>query len=537
MRVRRVSRRGIRLLSISAFLAITLVGAQAIIEPSATNIYCSVISAIAASVTFVHCLRHDIVQRFPVSSFAVMGFSVTTYALPLAAQTFSGRPLIYNLLVPQETFNASVAFQAVILAAHLTYANVALLQRPSQWLARNVLRPIWIFRTPRSVEFWALGLMGMGATWISRIMFGDAVEFGNVGGKFLQALTPFIVAPFFIPLRSYFLDRDVPDSPLNKPLLIGYFGLVLITAVFFNARAVFAIILFTVGLSIFMMMAMKRLTFSSRTKGLLMIGVILCIPLASAAQDLATAMQVGRLLRGKADPAEIAMETFRAFGDKERLEAVRRDEASMTMESGYGGYSEIYLESEFFQRLTYTKYTDLTMAASINLADFQRDAIKRDAYESIVSILPTPLITMLGLDVNKANRDFSTGDVYANLAFHQELGGYRTGSTITNTIDILEMLWPVVVFLICLVLFIQFDSYGLMVNGRVQISAIAFILLYEIVARGLVYESFRSLIDNMTRAYIQAILVYTVLTVGARIGTMPLAIFRTRTPARRLRHA
>ena len=217
------------------------------------------------------------------------------------------------------------------------------------------------------------------------------------------------------------------------------------------------------------------------------------------------------------------METVRAFGDKARLEAMRRDEASMTMESGFSGISEIYLESEFFQRLTYTKYTDLTMAASLRLSDFQQSQIRRDAYEGIISILPTPIINALGLSVDKANRGFSTGDVYANLAFNEDLGGYRTGSSITNTIDVLSVFWPLVVFVICILMFIEFDSYSLMHDGRLLISAISFVLLYEIVARGLVYESFRSLVESASRAYIQAIFVYTILTLGIRLALAPLA--------------
>ncbi|WP_340268369.1 hypothetical protein [Sphingobium mellinum] len=518
-----ISRFGLRMLLICSVGAAMLVLAQVIIEPSVVNIYCSILCAVAAVATTIHCLRPRTVNRFPISSMAVMGFAVTTYALPLVAQTMSWRPLIYNLLVPREVFEATIAFQAVILAAHIVYTNTPALQAPSRWLARRVLKPIWIFRVPRPVELWALGLLGIGATWVSRILFGDAVEFGNVGGKFLQALVPFIVAPFFIPLRRYFFDRDIADPPATVAMLTGYFALVLVTALFFNARVIFAVCIFTMLLSILMMAAMGRVHFSRRAKIMIVIGALLALPAASVAQDLATAMQVGRLLRGQATPAEIAMETVRAFGDKARLEAMRRDEASMTMESGFSGFSEIYLQSEFFQRLTYTKYTDLTMAASLRLSDFQQAQIRRDAYEGIVSILPTPVINAFGLSVNKADRGFSTGDVYANLAFNQDLGGYRTGSSITNTIDVLSVFWPLVVFVICIVIFIEFDSYSLMHEGRLLISAISFMLLYEIVARGLVYESFRSLVDSASRAYVQAIVVYTILTLGIRLALAPLA--------------
>jgi hypothetical protein len=521
MKVGQVSRRGSRALLYAAVIATLLVAVQAIIDPSVINIYCSVLCAIGGAITFLYCLRPATIQRFPISTVAVLGFAVTTYALPLLAQTLSWRPLVYNLLVPREVFEATLTYQAVLLAAHIAYTNAPFLQAPSRWLARNALRPIWVFRVPRPIEFWALGMMGLVATWVSRILFGDAVEFGDVAGKFLQALVPFIVAPFFIPLRGAFFDKPMPSSPLTLPLLGGYFGLVILTAVFFNARVIFAFCVFTLLLSVLMMAAMGRLQFSRRAKILLLVSVVAAMPLTSIAQDLATAMQAARLLRGKADSSEIAAETFRAFMDKPRLEAIRKDSAGMTQESGYSGFSEIYLESEFFQRLTYTKYTDLTMAASLRLTPFQKEQIRKDARDGILSILPTPIIKALGFQLDKSNRFFSTGDVYANLAFNQELGGFRTGSSITNTIDVLDVFWPLVVFMISIVLFIEFDSFTLQTDGRLVVSALSFILLYEIVARGLVYESFRSLVDNSTRAYIQGVFVYTVLTLGTRIALAP----------------
>jgi hypothetical protein len=529
----RLSRRGARMLIFSAIAAIALVSAQAVIDHSAENIYCTIISTIAAAVTAIYCLRYDVVSRFPISSFAVLGFCITTYAMPLVVQTFSDRSLIFNLLVPRQTFEATIAFQAVILAAHLSYANMRFLQLPSRWLAERVLKPIWIFRVPRALEFWALGIMGMGATWVSRILYSDAVNFGDTGGKFLQALVVFIVAPFFIPLRSYFLNRPVANPPLTMPLLAAYFGMVILTAVFFNARAIFAIVVFTVLLSVLMMIAMRRIVFTSRAKLMTVVAAIAIVPVMGVAQDLATAMQVARLQRGQATPMEIAAVTFDAFNDKARLAAMRSDEESQTAGAGYSGLSEVYIQNEFFQRLTYTKYTDLTMAASLRLTEFQKAAIKRDSYEGIVSILPTPMINFLGFDVNKENRSFSTGDVYANLAFNQQLGGYSTGSSITNSIDVLDLYWPVAIFCISIILFIEFDSYTLQSNGGPMISGIAFVLLYAIVGQGLVYESFRSLFENMTRAYVQAIFVYTVLTLGLRIVIAPFS----RSSFRGLRHA
>lgn len=514
--------RGRLLPLVSALFGIVLVAMQAIIDPSGVNVYCAIITAIASAVTISYCLHYSVIQRFPVSIMAVLGFGVTTYALPLIAQSFSGKPLVFNLLVPRETFEWTIAFQAVLLAAHVTYANLPILQSVSQSLARNVLRPLWIFRMPTVLELWTLGFMGISATWISRILYSDAVEFGNVGGKFLQALVPFIVVPFFIPFRAMFAVRPKATPALTTSLLAGYFVLVILTAVFFNARAIFAVIVFTILLAFFMMIAMRRLMFSSRVKVWMVIVAIAVIPLTSVAQDLATAMQIARGLRGSADPAEIAQATAEAFHDKEAIARFRKIEAAKTTESGFSGFSEIYLDSEFLQRLTYTKYTDLTMAASQRLTDFQRQAIRKDASDGIISILPTPIINFLSLDVDKRDRSFSTGDVYANLAFNQELGGYRSGSSITNSIDVLGQFWPLVIFAIAIIMFVLLDSYTLVLEGRLMISALTFVLMYQIFARGLVYDSFRELVDGVSRAYIQSLFVYVLLTLTVRILVAPL---------------
>ena len=464
------------------------------------------------------------ITRYPLSSMAVFGFGVTTYGLALVAQSLSWRAIDFNLLSPRETFEWTAAFQAVIILAHFLYTKVHAFPKASQILADRVLRPIWIFRMPTAPELWMLGAMGIGSTWISRILYADAVDFGNVGGKFLQALVPFIVAPFFIPFRSRFLLKRVSMPRFSVPLLVGYFSLVVATAVFFNARAVFAVVLLTIILSAVLLLLMRRYLLTVRAKTFLLIGAFLLIPVLTVAQDLATAMQIARFMRGSATSSEIAMETVRAMGDRDALARFRRIESAKTADSGYSGFSEIYIHNEFLQRLSYTKYTDLTIAASLQLTDHQRDAIRQDAVQGIIAILPTPIINFLHLPVDKSNRGFSTGDVYANLAFNQELGGYRSGSSITNSIDVLSYFWPVAIGLIALVMFIFLDSYTLQTRGGVMLSALAFIQLYQIFARGLVYDSFRELVDGITRGYVQAIVVYTILTLIARFAVMPLAL-------------
>lgn len=524
------TRRGARLLLVALIAIPLLIAGQAFLDPSGINIYCTVIAAGASALTVIYCLRSAMIERFPVSTMAVLGFCVTTYALPLVAQTLDGRPIVFNLLSPRETFEWTIAFQFVILLAHATYTHSRTLQRPSRWLAERVLRPFWVFRMPRAMELWGLGAMGMGASWISRILYSGDIDFGNVGGKFLQALVPFIVAPFFIPLRGLFLKQAV-RSPTGTTLqLVGYFGLVVATAVFFNARGVFAIVLFTVLLATVLMISMRRLVLSDRAKIFIGIGALAVIPLTSVAQDLATAMQLARGLRGTASPLEIAQETVRAFGDHDALDSWRKSEMLKTADSGYSGYSEVYLNSEFLQRLTYTKYTDLTVNSSLRLTDFQRRAVREDAYEGIISIMPTPIINFLGLSVDKSNRGYSTGDVYANFGFNQEPGGQRTGSSITNSIDVLDVFWPPVIYLICIATFILLDSYSLKSDEGTAISAIAFILLYDIFARGLIYDSFRNLIDGITRSYVQAIVVYTILTLGARFAVAAFGSHKPRAP-------
>jgi len=498
--------------------AIALTIAQAWIDPSGTNVYCAALCATATAITVLYTVRRPLLNRFPFSTLAVLGFCVTTYSLPLVAQTLNGKPLIFNLISPKAAFNATIAFQAVILVAHVTYTHSRTCRASSQWIAQRVLRPLWIFRVPKAAELWLLGVMGLAATWISRILYVNEVHYGDVGGKFLQALVPFIVAPLLIPLRGAFAGRPLRGSPFTLPALGVYFLVVVATAIAFNARAIFAVVLFTEILAVGLLLAMGRIKLSRRSWIALAVALLLAAPVATAGQHLATAMQIARGMRGSADPGVIATETLRALKDPEELERWRKAELAKTVASGYSGYSEIYLDSEFLQRLTYTKYTDLTVTASLQLAEYQRNNIRDLSVKQIVSILPTPLIKALGFHLDKSDIGFSTGDVYAEYAFNEQPGGQRSGSTITNTMDILGPMWPPVVFLIYVVIFMLLDTYSLSNNGTPVLSAIGFILLYDIFARALIYDSFRNLIDVMTRTYLQSLVVYTVLAFSARMA-------------------
>ena len=196
-----------------------------------------------------------------------------------------------------------------------------------------------------------------------------------------------------------------------------------------------------------------------------------------------------------------------------------RAEANLSLSGGgRAGYSEAYISNEFIQRLTLTKYTDVTMTASRHLSSAQRSMIKDSFKRQMITILPTPVIELLHLNIDKEDEHYTTGDLYENLVSGNPLGSLRTGSSITHARDLFDALWPIYMIVICLFVFNATDSLSLRRSGLTMISPVAFIALNAIFSRALVSDSVRAILDGSSRGYIVLIFDYTVIALAARVA-------------------
>lgn len=497
---------------------IVVLVSQALLAPEPGALAWTLFAALATLITVGHCLRQRTIGEYPMSTLAVLGFNAGALSIPMIAQSLSGRSVFFNLDVPELTWRSLVAVQLLLVATHYLYVKWAGLNRIADHIANKLYRPLGIFSPTTELDLWILGFIGMGATWASRILYATSIEYGDVGGKFMQGLVFFIAFPFFIPFRGMFLHRKVAVSSVTLGFLAAYFVLVVLTAVAANVRIIFSFVGVDLLVATALLMAMGRLRLSSRAKLTVASIALLSLPVVDAFDDLATAMELAREQRGTVGGQTYIVRTYAAFQDKPTLERYREFN-----EDGAGTivYSEAYIKSKFLNRLAYVKPTDLTLDASGRLAPSQRDAVRQDFVVRVQAVLPTPIAAALGIKLDKSALEYSVGDLYQNLVYGRELGSFLTGSNVTNAQDIFGKFALPALGMMSILIFIFADSLRSRAAGFVVISPVAFILLSTIFTRSLNSDSTAALIGGI-RDTIQNVLIFAVLRALARVVSATL---------------
>jgi hypothetical protein len=288
-------------------------------------------------------------------------------------------------------------------------------------------------------------------------------------------------------------------------------------AVLMNARGVFGEILLLGLLSYGLALTTRRLVLSRRALVYVCAGGIAMIPVMLAAHDLATAMVIAREARSTQNLSYVFRETVSAYGDKAALRRYREENQQSMSTGGVSGYSEAYFESEFLARLSITKFTDLTMTVSRRLTDSDRAYVREVASQQIVALLPTPMLRLLGIEVDKRNLEFSTGDVYEAIASNRQLGSRLTGSTVTTVRDLTPWFWPLIVIPLSLFVFVMVDTMAISVRGVWSLSVPGFMLMPPIFQASLVADSLATSISIVTRTLITVIVVYSALLLVGRM--------------------
>ena len=178
--------------------------AQLLIDASITNVLCVLIVLIASIFTFQFIFRSSVLCLAPLPALVVVGFNIATMSGALVAQTLSMRSLVFNLRVPEITFSTCAVYQISLLLAFYLFVSSSILPYISQLINCRVFNFIGIMRAPRSAQLWLMGIIGSSIiAWSSTVRYGvDAIQYGDVGGKFLFGLIYIAYAPFLIPIRS-----------------------------------------------------------------------------------------------------------------------------------------------------------------------------------------------------------------------------------------------------------------------------------------------------------------------------------------------
>ena len=491
------------------FLVVICAPAQYFIDDSTINAVCTIIAVIASIITFLYVIRTDRFRRTPLSCTMILGFNVSAFSAALIVQTISLRSLNYNLYSSLETFSALLATQLLIIVVHIIYRQSRVLNGVRLSLTHFIFGPLGLLRAPSNFQLWILGLVGCAATIVSARTYTDAMEYGNVSGKFVLAYAPFAVAPFFIPLRAY-LFGTTNQSTGNWLSVSAYALLLIAVAMANNARATFSAGFLTLALTLLIAIVSGNLRITRKTifSGALIASA--AIPAFATLSDLATAMVIARDQRSNVSSLELIEITLTNFQDKALIEDRRRRDAAILN----GDYNENYVDNPIFARFVYTKFVDVNMTNALTLSEGQAQELRKTAWARVLALLPTPVIQYFGIDVNKSELGFSSGDIYSFIARGLELGGYTTGSEVPDGLTLFgPFFWPVLAIFV-LIQFIVYDALSVVDKaGKLVIGAVALLNVVPIFTLGVMQESVANQVIAIVRGIPQLILLYLIVIV------------------------
>ncbi|WP_207508416.1 hypothetical protein [Telluribacter humicola] len=366
------------------------------------------------------------IQDYPLSTFMIIGYSLTQYYIPILFTLLELNPLIFNLNYPIEVFIHSLASLLTLVVTHIIYRNNFFIQSILKRGLQTSLVSTNLFSPPRNLEVWIIGMIGMTSMFYLYFVAGVHENKENVStsSQFIRGFVGLSYAPFILPLKR--LYSKVHESEQVPYKMLGLYALILLAiSIGTNSRGAFMYGFTSIGLAYFMGLLLGKYSpnklFSYKN---LLICVLSFWLITGPLADLGTAMVVVRGLRTDVSSSELLAKTLEVYQNKEELKTYKKV-AKVNMDA----WDEEYFSNIYLARFSNLKFNDLSLEQAIKLGS--ADERMRDySLNRILAILPQPLLTVLQVEIDKNDLiSISFGDYLYYLAGGgtAALGGFRTG--------------------------------------------------------------------------------------------------------------
>ncbi len=396
---------------------------QLIFFPDLMNIVAMAAVVLAWGITSRIWLRQEMLEKYLISTFMILGISGSQFYFPLIFTTLENKPLIYNLELPELVFLHSTLALLTLVFAHGFYR---FLMRSTPNRSVSLMEKAGFFIPPTHLQLWIMGMFGMAASFYVHFASPEiGTEYtGNSGDKFIQAFVPFLYAPFCIPLGKLFGNTQKSSKGFAL-MIVAYSVFLFLISMARNSRGAFIFGLtspafaYILGL---MLGVFKTKILTARN--VIVVGFVGWL-LTGPFTDLGVAMLIVRGNRTEIPPGELIAQTIETLDDKKAIEARKEDDKSESMDFDW---DERYLDNLFTARFSNIKFNDSNLITSLKVGQYDPD-MQEYSLDQLIAGLPDPVIKLFGLDVDKEGTlTLSFGDfMYILSGGHGTPQGLRTG--------------------------------------------------------------------------------------------------------------
>ena len=389
---------------------------QLIFYPDITNVIGIVAVVFGWIVATRTWLKPNMLQTYLLSSFMLLGFASTQFYFPLLFTTVEGKPLIHNLELPEQVFLHASLCLVVLVVAHSFYR---FLMKATPDRSVSVLGKLGFFNPPTSAQVWLMGLFGMASSFYVYLANPEVAQeaTGDPSVKALQALGPFMYAPFFIPIARLYGSKEKPTR-VYPIMIMAYAVLLFAISMAQNSRGTFMFGLLTPAFAYALGLILGVFKTRIFTFKNVIVAGLLVWALTGPFTDLGTAMLLVRDQRKDINPGELITLTLEALDDEEAMEARRKDDSTDPIDFDW---DERYLDNLFTARFANIKFNDLSLNTYSKVGMYDPD-MQEFSVDQVLASLPSPVLEMFKLDVDKETlHALSYGDYLYVLS-----GGYGT---------------------------------------------------------------------------------------------------------------
>lgn len=509
-----------------------LSSAQILILSDVNNLLC--VAIVAGGMLFCAnlAIRVDRFQRAPLSSLAVLAFSSTNLFIPLLGTTLELNPLIFNLRMPLETFGFTAAAAAILQIAHEFYLRFPGGVQGSGRVARLAFQPLGLFIAPTVSQLWVMGGLGLAALAAGGFGFStETIDTSRILPQIVNSFRPLAAAPLMIPILPFFYSSLRP-----RPWSLGIvaYGVVLVVvAMGIGGRGAIAIPVASVATAVGLAILTGRLRVNLfKPRVIVCVGAVLFIAMPLAGY-ISTSMKLSRRSQMGMSGAERIGKTLSTMTDFGRVTGENNfdGEEVLTVEI----WDERYLKNEFFQRSSLVPFTDNSFYFSRNFGDADRARLNDFAWSRFLTILPSPLIQILGMKFNKWSAlSVTFGDYIYYSRARFDYSALRAGSVVA--IGWAQFHWNSIWiwFISGLVVFFILDSFamrqGAFGQSHLMISPAMLLGLY-VVAMCFNQDALPSLAVFFFRVLPQQVIIYLLVFLSTRLLLGQRHAFLTKRPA------
>ncbi len=369
-------------------------------------------------------LRTVMLEKYPLSSFCIIGFTCTQFYCPLVFTLLEGKELVFNLNLPYDVFLHSILALFALIFSHAIYR---MLSKRNQFEKRGLpkyLMKSCMFDVPTDAQIWLMGFLGLSAMFYV-CFYSPSVghEVSGLVDKFIQGLIPFTYAPFFIAVGQLYGRKQLQLKSL-LPSLIIYTVLLFIISIGRNSRGAFMFGFTSVGLAFglgLLLSVFRTPLFTIRNLLIVLTAIWL---FAGPIADLGTAMVMVRGQRGDVSRSNLVDLTLEAFKDKAAIQLYKQAVSNEEQD-----WDESYLNNIFLARFCNLKFNDASLVNAMKINDHDGDMLNF-SFNFFIATLPGPIIDALHIDIDKnETNSFSFGDYlfYKAVTDDSVLGTFRVG--------------------------------------------------------------------------------------------------------------